>query len=163
MFRYACTVNRLTHEGSSGPKALEGFKPLRSLITPSLETAISFMKGACYLSWHVKWWFQLSRKPCASPCTFKPAVSTAYHWLGSIKKPFIPYTNCTRFNVAETTTYRLQKYYIWGDFGDFSGDFGDSGDFSKSSHRYMKGFLCLLNADIIWGRNKRKRIKQTGR
>ena len=31
---------------SSGPKALEGFKPLRSLITPSLETAISFMKGA---------------------------------------------------------------------------------------------------------------------
>ena len=29
-----------------GPKALEGFKPLRSLITPSLETAISFMKGA---------------------------------------------------------------------------------------------------------------------
>ena len=31
---------------SSGPKALEGFKPLGSLITPSLETAISFMKGA---------------------------------------------------------------------------------------------------------------------
>ena len=31
---------------SSGPKALEEFKPLRSLITPSLETAISFMKGA---------------------------------------------------------------------------------------------------------------------
>ena len=31
---------------SSGPKALEGFKPLRSLNTPSLETAISFMKGA---------------------------------------------------------------------------------------------------------------------
>ena len=31
---------------SSGPKALEGFKPLRSLITPSLETTISFMKGA---------------------------------------------------------------------------------------------------------------------
>ena len=31
---------------SSGPKALEGFKPLRNLITPSLETAISFMKGA---------------------------------------------------------------------------------------------------------------------
>ena len=31
---------------SSGPKALEGFKPLRSLITPSLEIAISFMKGA---------------------------------------------------------------------------------------------------------------------
>ena len=31
---------------SSGPKALEGFKPLRSLITPSLETAISFMKSA---------------------------------------------------------------------------------------------------------------------
>ena len=31
---------------SSGPKALEGFKPLRSIITPSFETAISFMKGA---------------------------------------------------------------------------------------------------------------------
>ena len=31
---------------SSGPKALEGFKPLRSLITPSLEITISFMKGA---------------------------------------------------------------------------------------------------------------------
>ena len=31
-----------------GPKALEGFKPLRSLITPSLETAVSFMKGAAY-------------------------------------------------------------------------------------------------------------------
>ena len=31
---------------SSGPKAFEGFKPLRSLITPSLETAISLMKGA---------------------------------------------------------------------------------------------------------------------
>ena len=31
---------------SSGPKALEGFKPLRSLITPSLETAIYFMKDA---------------------------------------------------------------------------------------------------------------------
>ena len=31
---------------SSGPKASEGFKPLRSLITLSLETAISFMKGA---------------------------------------------------------------------------------------------------------------------
>ena len=31
---------------SSGPKASEGFKPLRSLITPSLQTAISFMKGA---------------------------------------------------------------------------------------------------------------------
>ena len=30
---------------SSGPKALEGFKPLRSLITPSLETAIPLMKG----------------------------------------------------------------------------------------------------------------------
>ena len=28
---------------SSGPEALEGFKPLRSSITPSLETAISFM------------------------------------------------------------------------------------------------------------------------
>ena len=31
---------------SWGLKALEGFKPLRSLITPSLETAISLMKGA---------------------------------------------------------------------------------------------------------------------
>ena len=31
---------------SSGPKALEGFKPLRSLITPSLEITASFMKGA---------------------------------------------------------------------------------------------------------------------
>ena len=31
---------------SSSPKALEGVKPLRSLITPSLETAKSFMKGA---------------------------------------------------------------------------------------------------------------------
>ena len=31
---------------SSGPKALEGFKPLRSLVTPSLETTISSMKGA---------------------------------------------------------------------------------------------------------------------
>ena len=31
---------------SSGPKALEGFKPLSSLITPSLETAISFTKSA---------------------------------------------------------------------------------------------------------------------
>ena len=31
---------------SSGAKALEGFKPLRCLITPSLETAILFMKGA---------------------------------------------------------------------------------------------------------------------
>ena len=31
---------------SPGLKALEGFNPLRSLITPSLETAISFMKGA---------------------------------------------------------------------------------------------------------------------
>ena len=30
---------------SSGPKVLEGFNPLKSLITPSLETAISFMKG----------------------------------------------------------------------------------------------------------------------
>ena len=31
---------------SSGPKALDGFKPLRSLATPSLETTISSMKGA---------------------------------------------------------------------------------------------------------------------
>ena len=31
---------------SSGPKALEGFKPLRSFITPSLETTKSSMKGA---------------------------------------------------------------------------------------------------------------------
>ena len=31
---------------SSGPKALEGFKALRSLITLSLETTISSMKGA---------------------------------------------------------------------------------------------------------------------
>ena len=31
---------------SSGLKALEGFMPLRSLITPSLEITISFMKGA---------------------------------------------------------------------------------------------------------------------
>ena len=31
---------------SSGPKALEGSKPLRSLVTPSLETTISSMKGA---------------------------------------------------------------------------------------------------------------------
>ena len=31
---------------SSDPKALKGFKPLRSLITPSLEITISFMKGA---------------------------------------------------------------------------------------------------------------------
>ena len=31
---------------SSGPKSLEEFKPLRSLITPPLETATSFMKGA---------------------------------------------------------------------------------------------------------------------
>ena len=31
---------------SSGPKSLEGFKPLRNLITLSLETAISSMKGA---------------------------------------------------------------------------------------------------------------------
>ena len=30
---------------SSGPKALEGFKLLRSLVTPSLETTISSMKG----------------------------------------------------------------------------------------------------------------------
>ena len=32
--------------GIQGPKALEGFKPLRSLITPSLETTLSSMKGA---------------------------------------------------------------------------------------------------------------------
>ena len=31
---------------SSGPEALEGFKPLRSLVTPALETTISSMKGA---------------------------------------------------------------------------------------------------------------------
>ena len=31
---------------SSDPKALDGFKPLRSLATPSLETTISSMKGA---------------------------------------------------------------------------------------------------------------------
>ena len=31
---------------SSGPKALEGFKPLRSLVTPSFETTMSSMKGA---------------------------------------------------------------------------------------------------------------------
>ena len=30
----------------SGPKALEGFKPSRSLVTPSLETTILSMKGA---------------------------------------------------------------------------------------------------------------------
>ena len=42
----------------SGPKALEGFKPLGSLITPSLETAISFMKGA-YLSRSGTWVYSL--------------------------------------------------------------------------------------------------------
>ena len=31
---------------SSGPKALDGFRPLRSLVTPTAETTISFMKGA---------------------------------------------------------------------------------------------------------------------
>ena len=31
---------------SSGPKALEGFKPLRRIITPSLEITMIFMKGA---------------------------------------------------------------------------------------------------------------------
>ena len=30
----------------SGPKALDGFKPLRSLVTPAAETTISFMEGA---------------------------------------------------------------------------------------------------------------------
>ena len=30
---------------SSGPKALEGFSLLRSLVTPSFETAMSYMKG----------------------------------------------------------------------------------------------------------------------
>ena len=30
----------------SGPKALEGFKPFRSFVTPSLVTTISSMKGA---------------------------------------------------------------------------------------------------------------------
>ena len=31
---------------SSGPKALEGFKPLRSFVTPSLVTTMSSMDGA---------------------------------------------------------------------------------------------------------------------
>ena len=31
---------------SSGPKALDGFKPLRGLVIPAAETTISFMKGA---------------------------------------------------------------------------------------------------------------------
>ena len=31
---------------SSGPKALDGFKPLRGLVTPTAETTIPFMKGA---------------------------------------------------------------------------------------------------------------------
>ena len=30
----------------SGPKALDGFKPLRSFITPTAKTTIAFMKGA---------------------------------------------------------------------------------------------------------------------
>ena len=66
---------------SSGPKALEGFKPLRSLITPSLETAISFMKGAdlsrsgtwvCsfLLNTSVNWWGFMSRNYLVWPSFF---------------------------------------------------------------------------------------------
>ena len=43
---YVASSFRTLGWSASGPKALERFKPLRSLITPSLETAISFMKGA---------------------------------------------------------------------------------------------------------------------
>ena len=37
---------RTLGRSSLGPKALEGFKPLRSLVTPSFETTMSSMKGA---------------------------------------------------------------------------------------------------------------------
>ena len=36
---------------SSGPKALEGFKPLRSLVTPSFETTMSSMEGGRPEKW----------------------------------------------------------------------------------------------------------------
>ena len=35
--------------------------------------------------------------------------------------------------------------------------------YEKHPRRCIKGFLCHLIEDIIWGRNKRKRIKETGR
>ena len=37
---------RTLGQSSSDPKALKGFKPLRSLVTPSFETTMSSMKGA---------------------------------------------------------------------------------------------------------------------
>ena len=51
---------------SSGPKALEGFKPLRILITLSLETTISSMKGA-----------DLSR---SGTCVFSFLLNTSVNW-----------------------------------------------------------------------------------
>ena len=39
-----------------GPKALEGFKPLRSLVTPSFETTMSSLKGADLLRNGISIW-----------------------------------------------------------------------------------------------------------
>ena len=69
---------------SPGPKALEGFKPLRSLVTPSLETKISSMKGtdlsrsgtwvcSFLLNTSVNWPLNssaFSRSDCATPFPF---------------------------------------------------------------------------------------------
>ena len=74
---------RTLGRSSSGPKALEGFKSLRSLITPSLET-ISSMKGAdlsrsgtwvcsILLNTSVNWplnFSAFSRSDWATPFTF---------------------------------------------------------------------------------------------
>ena len=67
---------------SSGPKALEGFKPLRRLVTPSFETTMSSMKGADLLRNGTSLWSFLlnTSENCplnSSACSISEAVIPA--------------------------------------------------------------------------------------